>query len=181
MGEPYRTLLGHFRHEIGHFYWDELVLRDSDQLARFRELFGDERADYGDALKQHYANGASEGWEETFISAYATSHPWEDFAETWAHYLHMVDAVETGLAFNVGAKNDDPGGITSVDAEFDPYRAEDINAVIDNWIPLSILMNDLNRAIGQSDAYAFVITPVVQEKLGFIHSLVHDKKISATR
>ncbi len=95
--EPYRTVLGHLRHEIGHYYWDRL-LQNSDRLTAFRELLGDERTDYGAALEQHYKQGAPAQWEESFISAYATTHPWEDWAETWAHYLHMTDALETAAA-----------------------------------------------------------------------------------
>ena len=97
--EPYRTLLGHLRHESGHYFWDAL-LRDAPALAGFRALFGDERADYGQALQAHYARGgAIPDWQATHVSAYATAHPWEDWAETWAHYLHMVDLVETAESF----------------------------------------------------------------------------------
>ena len=100
MGEPYRTLLGHFRHEIAHYYWDRLVAQ-SASLEEFREMFGDEQQDYGAALQQHYANGPPPDWPERFVSAYASSHPWEDFAETWAHYFHMVDTLETASAFGL--------------------------------------------------------------------------------
>ena len=91
MGEPYRTLLGHFRHEVGHYYWD-LLVRDGGRLEACRAVFGDDREDYGEALKRHYAEGAPADWQANFVSAYATTHAWEDFAETWAHYLHMVDS-----------------------------------------------------------------------------------------
>ena len=100
MHEPYRTLLGHFRHEIAHYYWDRLV-RDGPALDAFRQVFGDERDDYNEALKRHYKDGAPPDWREHFVSAYATSHPWEDFAETFAHYLHIVDTLETAEAFGV--------------------------------------------------------------------------------
>ena len=100
MGEPYRTLLGHLRHEIGHYYWNVLV-RNDPSLERFRQIFGDERQDYGEALKVHYAKGPKDDWQEEFVSAYAASHPWEDFAETWAHYLHIVDTLETAGAFGM--------------------------------------------------------------------------------
>jgi hypothetical protein len=36
-------------------------------------------------------------WQKSFISKYATSHPWEDWAETWAHYLHIMDMLETAF------------------------------------------------------------------------------------
>ena len=94
LGEPYRTLLGHFRHEIGHYYWPILVER-AGALERCRALFGDERADYGEALERHYADGPPADWAERHVSAYATMHPWEDWAETFAHYLHIRDTLQT--------------------------------------------------------------------------------------
>lgn len=97
--EPYRTLLGHIRHEIGHFYWDRLV-RDGPHLERYRAVFGDEREDYAAALQRYYDNGAPADWQSRFVSAYASSHAWEDWAETWAHFLHMTDTLET--AFECG-------------------------------------------------------------------------------
>ena len=106
MGEPYRTLLGHMRHESGHYYWDQLI-HDQPPLERFRQLFGDEQIDYGAALKTHYAQGAPGDWQTRFVSAYASAHPWEDWAETWAHYLHMVDTLETAAAQPVGSLNRD--------------------------------------------------------------------------
>ena len=100
MHEPYRTLLGHFRHEVGHYFWDVLV-RDGGLIDDCRKVFGDDTVDYGQALQNYYANGAPPNWQENFISAYATSHPWEDFAETWAHYLHIVDTLEMARAFGL--------------------------------------------------------------------------------
>ncbi|MDV3253115.1 putative zinc-binding peptidase [Devosia sp. BK] len=173
MGEPYRTLLGHFRHEIGHHYWD-LLVREKPQEARYRELFGDERADYGQALKTYYANGAPAGWPATHISAYATAHPWEDFAETFAHYLHITDTVEMAAAFGIRAKprtGDDSLALPPV--RFDPYMAPDMSEIVDNWIPLASLLNNLNRAMGQTDAYPFVLSPPVIDKLAFVNDLVH--------
>lgn len=173
MGEPYRTLLGHFRHEIAHHYWD-LLVHNQPSEARFRALFGDERADYGAALQAYYANGAPDGWPQSFITAYATAHPWEDFAETFAHYLHIVDTVEMAAAFGVRARprtGDETLSLPPV--LFDPYMSPDMNAIIDNWIPLASLLNNLNRAMGGADAYPFVLSPAVIEKLGFINDLVH--------
>ena len=170
MGEPYRTLLGHFRHEIGHHYWDLLVQGQPAQ-ARFRALFGDETADYATALQAYYANGAPAGWPQTHISAYATAHPWEDFAETFAHYLHIVDTVEMAAAFGVRARPRDAN--LAVHVDFDPYLEPDIQHIVDNWIPLASMLNNLNRAMGHPDAYPFVLTPQVIDKLGFVHDLVH--------
>lgn len=177
MGEPYRTLLGHFRHEIGHHYWD-LLVRGHEPLTRFRALFGDETADYGEALRTYYANGAPDGWYQTHISAYATAHPWEDFAETFAHCLHIIDTVEMAAAFGVRARpstQDDNLVLPAV--TFDPYMAPDMMVIIDNWIPLASMLNNLNRAVGQSDAYPFILTPAVIEKLAFINHLVHQAPV----
>ena len=172
LNEPYRTLLGHFRHESGHHYWD-LLVAGSPYLDEFRSLFGDEQQDYLAALDRHYAEGAPADWLQTHISAYATSHPWEDFAETWAHYLHLVDTTEMAAAFGVRLDPliDDNGALRARIA-FDPYRLRDVGDLVQQWIPLASLMNNLNRAVGQPDAYPFVLTPAVIEKLGFVHRLV---------
>ena len=172
MHEPYRTLLGHFRHEIGHYYWD-LLVANRPALEGFRALFGDERADYGAALQRHYETGAPADWQATHISAYATAHPWEDWAETWAHYLHIVDTTEMAGAFGVRlAPGVDLTGELETRIDFDPYRLESIDALFAHWVPLSSLINNLNRAVGQRDAYPFVLTPAVVAKLGFIQSVV---------
>ena len=168
MGEPYRTLLGHFRHEIGHHYWDLLVDRQP-ALARFRTLFGDESADYGMALQAHYTNGAPLGWQQSYISAYATAHPWEDFAETFAHYLHITDTVEMASAFGVRAHTDD---VSLAMGDFDPYVQDNFQAIVNNWVPLASMLNNLNRAMGHPDAYPFILTPQVIAKLAFVHGLV---------
>lgn len=173
MREPYRTLLGHFRHEIGHHYWDILV-DGQPALERFRALFGDERADYGQALAAHYANGAPAGWNQTHISTYATSHPWEDFAESFAHHLHITDTVEMAAAFGLRVRpSTGDASLVSAPVTFDPYMEPDMGAIIGHWIPLASLINNLNRAVGQADAYPFILTPPVIEKLAFINELVH--------
>jgi hypothetical protein len=171
--EPYRTLLGHFRHEIGHHYWDILVSQ-SPHIEEFRRLFGDEEF-YDAALQRYYANGAPPDWQQTHISNYATSHPWEDFAETWAHYLHLVDTTEMASAFGVRLRPrvDERGELTTR-IDFDPYDLLSIGELIDNWIPLASLINNLNRAVGQHDAYPFVLTPLVIEKLSFIQKLARE-------
>ena len=104
LGETYRTLLGHFRHEIGHYYWDRLV-RDSPSLEPFRRLFGDERASYDEAVAAHYRDGAPKDWRTKFVSSYASMHPWEDWAESWAHYLHMVDTLDTARGFGLAVRS----------------------------------------------------------------------------
>ena len=172
LGEPYRTLLGHLRHEIGHFYWN-LLVRDGGKLDACRALFGDDGEDYQAALDRHYRTGAPAGWQESYISAYATMHPWEDFAETWTHYLHIVDTLDTAESFGVAIEpdaGDEPE--TAVAVRFDPYRTRNFDKLIDAWLPLTVALNSLNRSMGQPDLYPFAITPPVVEKLRFIHGLI---------
>jgi hypothetical protein len=173
MGETYRTLLGHFRHEIGHYFWDRLVY-DGDQLNGFRQLFGDERIDYGAALKAYYEGGSPADWQERHISAYAASHPWEDFAETWAHYLHIVDALETATAFGmrIHPKITREMGLHA-DIDFDPYETATFARLIEAWLPLTFAVNSLNRSLGQPDLYPFVLTQPAIAKLDFVHKLIH--------
>jgi hypothetical protein len=173
MGEPYRTLLGHLRHEIGHYFWNVLV-RNDPSLEQFRLIFGDERQDYGEALQAHYANGPREDWQESFVSAYAASHPWEDFAETWAHYLHIVDTLETANAFGLKVRpRISRGPELTAEIDFDPHRETDLNRLITAWLPLTFAVNSLNRSMGQPDLYPFVLPPGVIAKLSFIHERIH--------
>lgn len=170
MNESYRTLLGHFRHEIGHYYWWRLV-SDSSYLEECRRLFGDERLDYEQALQIHYSNGAPANWNINFISEYATTHPAEDWAETWAHYLHIMDTLETAAAFGIGVA---PGVAVesdkvTINIKLNPYLQQNFDALLKQWLPLTFAMNSLNRSMGQHDMYPFVIQPNVIEKLSFIH------------
>jgi len=172
LAEPYRSLLGHFRHEVGHHYWDILV-RDGGRLEQCRAAFGDDSQDYEAALRRHYAQGAPPDWPQRFVSAYATSHPWEDFAETWAHYLHIADTLETASAFGLRIKPPvDKDGAHSARLDFDPYVAGGVDEIIDAWAPFVVAMNSVNRAMGRPDLYPFVIAPAVVEKLRFVHDLV---------
>jgi hypothetical protein len=158
LAEPYRTMLGHFRHEVGHYYEWQLV-RGDELMARARELFGDESADYQQAIDRHYADGPPAGWEESYISTYATMHPFEDFAETWAHYLHICDTVETAAEY----------GLTAVApvAAFSRFR----DVVTGVWMPLTVALNMINRSMGKDDLYPFVIPAPVLDKLEFVASL----------
>ena len=175
MGEPYRTLLGHFRHEVGHYYWDILV-RDGGHLDACRAVFGDDREDYQEALRRHYRDGVPPDWQERFISAYATTHAWEDFAETWAHYLHIVDTLEMARAFGMTVEpRVDRTGELSTAADVQPYRDGDLRPVVETWIPLAFALNSINRAMGQKDLYPFILTAPVVEKLDFMHRLVHGR------
>ena len=159
LAEPYRTMLGHFRHEFGHYAEWQLV-RGEERMNRCRELFGDETASYADALERHYAEGAPAGWEESYISTYATMHPFEDFAETWAHFLHIADTIETAREY----------GLVTVGTVADFSRFRDV--VTGVWIPLSVALNQINRSMGSGDLYPFVIPPPVLDKLDFVASLV---------
>jgi hypothetical protein len=173
MHEPYRTLLGHFRHEVGHYFWDVLV-RDTHEIDEYRAIFGDESVDYSEALKKYYETGAPADWQESYISAYATSHPWEDFAETWAHYLHIVDTLETAGAFGLNIRpgfNGNQDLRTKID--FNPYVASSMEQLIASWVPLTLTMNNLNRSMGEKDVYPFVLTPRIIQKLQFIHEITH--------
>ncbi|WP_182086914.1 putative zinc-binding peptidase [Aureimonas sp. ME7] len=182
MGEPYRTLLGHFRHEVGHWYWDILV-RDGGALEACRAVFGDDSQDYGQALQAHYANGPKPDWQEEFVSAYAGAHPWEDFAETWAHYLHIIDTLEVGGSYGMTIHPRlDRDGILTTDLDFKVYDdATTIEEIADGWLAISQALNSMNRAMGLQDLYPFVLSPTVIGKLGFIHDLVHGRVGTAAR
>jgi hypothetical protein len=164
MHEPYRTMLGHLRHEIGHYYW--YVLVDGAPLQpMFRALFGDERKSYEAALKNHYESAPPSTWQQSFVSAYASAHPWEDFAETWAHYIHILDTLDTASAAMIAI-----GGRAIVSPL--PLVAErPFATILDAWRPLSVCLNQLNRSMGMRDAYPFAATNRVIEKLGFIHEI----------
>jgi len=172
--EPYRTLLGHFRHEIGHYYWDRLV-RDTAWLEPFRALFGDERAVYSAALKANYENGPPGDWAERHISSYASVHPWEDWAESWAHYLHAIDSLSTALAYGLEAED--------IEAEIEPftrdalYDPDDPYAdralfLLNSWVEMVTVLNEIGRSLGQPDLYPFVMTRPVVKKLHFIGLVV---------
>jgi hypothetical protein len=176
MREPYRTLLGHFRHEIGHYYWDRLIC-DSPWLEKFRELFGDERQDYAAALRKNYDQGPPPDWRDRHISTYAAVHPWEDWAESWAHYLHVVDSLETALGF--GLRGED------VEAEVEPFTVDDLYdstapdaqrvvKLINSWVQLTTVLNELARSMGQHDFYPFVMSRPVLRKMHFIQMVVKE-------
>ena len=172
MHEPYRTLLGHFRHEIGHYYWDRLI-KERDRLTDFRRLFGDEREDYDKALERHYQRGAPANWQERFVSVYASSHAWEDWAETWAHYLHIFDTLETAIGCGLALRprrSDEP--TLKPDLVLRGNRAVSFDLMIERWFPLTYVLNNLNRGLGMPDAYPFVLSPVAIEKLRFVHESI---------
>jgi hypothetical protein len=170
MHEPYRTLLGHFRHEIGHYYWDRLV-RESPWLAEFRALFGDERVDYSAALQVHYAAPRLD-WPLSFVSAYASSHPWEDWAECWAHYLHIQDGLETAAAWGLQLANGVPGMPALNARGLDPAAADVRADLIEQLLPVSQFVNAMDRSLGSSDSYPFVLADAVLLKLALVHQVI---------
>ncbi len=166
MDEPYRTLLGHFRHEIGHYYFYRLVGPSQEHSQRFRELFGDPDADYQAALDRHYTEGPPLGWDDTCVSSYATMHPAEDWAETFAHYLHIRDTLDTAAAFGFA-----PAGATFERRVLGPSG---FDTTIELWLPLAWALNMVNRSMGKEDLYPFVLPPAVLDKMRFIHTIVEE-------
>jgi hypothetical protein len=179
-GEPYRTLLGHFRHEIGHYYWDVLIDKKRS-LSRFRELFGDERVDYRAALRRNYESG-SRNWSLRYVSSYAASHPWEDWAETFAHYLHIRDTLQTaanfGLRVSPAAQTIPPAGGKLTARATEAVAELDFQHVVAEWLPLTYAFNAANRSMGKEDLYPFVLADEVIEKLSFVHDLVRFVELS---
>jgi hypothetical protein len=173
MGEPYRTLLGHLRHEVGHFYFTVLTENDEHSLARARATFGDERADYQAALERHYQEGSPPDWQDRYVSAYASMHPAEDWAETFAHLIHLRATTQTAAAFGVtvtgpAAGELDPANVSAPEL----FQHADLRTLLSDWVPLGYALNELNRSMGQDDPYPFVLTPPVIEKLACVDELV---------
>jgi hypothetical protein len=179
--EPYRTLLGHLRHEVGHYYWDRLVW-NGPWLEPFRALFGDERADYAAALKANYDNGPPPDWANRYISSYGSTHPWEDWAETWAHYMHVIDSLGTALGFGLDT-NDLESSIVPFgrDALYDSddAGADRFLSLLNSWIEMTMVLNELARSMGQPDFYPFVMSKPVVAKLHFVHVTVRAAPVPA--
>ena len=175
--EPFRTLLGHLRHEIAHYYWDQLISW-TPRLTRFRELFGNEEWDYDTALFQFYQQGPAPDWQRRHISAYASAHPWEDWAETWAHYLHIIDTVETANSFGITLN---PAHPHALGRPADPIAADldtPLDRVLEQWLPLTCALNSLNRGMGLPDLYPFLLSGPAIEKLQFVHEVVQAERKS---
>ena len=180
--EPYRTLLGHMRHEVAHYYEPILCPDGSPQRARYRELFGDERASYQDAIDRHYAHGPPADWAERFVSAYASMHPWEDWAETFAHYLHIRDTLQTATAYGVTVTG--PAVLATDEAplySFPAAASDDLRGLLAAWLPLTYALNALNRSMGADDIYPFVLAPPVIDKLAFVDAQVRAAAPAAAR
>lgn len=199
LGEEYRTVLGHLRHEYGHALFPHVV--DDDALARVRATFGDEREDYQAALDRHYDEGPPPGWQRTHVSAYATMHPSEDWAETFAHVLHITDVLRAADAFGLRL---DPDGLAATalpsavharralvdgdgdagDADVDyvdgqvsptgprPLGETPMRALLQRFVPIAFALNEVTRAMGEGDLYPFVLTEDVAVKLELAAELV---------
>lgn len=174
LGEAYRTLLGHLRHESGHYYWQRLV-EPGPWLGPYRDLFGDEREDYAAALARHHQHGPPADWSSRFVSAYASCHPWEDWAETWAHYLHLRDTLDTARSFGLDGRH--------VELDYEPFAPElitwqsdgiddDFPQLVDSWMELTGVLNELSRSIGVADFYPFVLSAPALRKLHLVHRLI---------
>jgi hypothetical protein len=174
LNEPYRSLLGHFRHESGHYYWERLIA-GSDREGAFRGLFGDEREDYATSLRRYYEAGPPPRWEDGYVTAYAAMHPWEDWAETWAHYLHMVDTLETAAACGISIvppRRDEPTLTHVANPLAEGAHALPFERMMSSWGPITYVLNNLNRGLGNPDAYPFVLSPRSEMKLAFVHETV---------
>lgn len=171
LGEPYRTMLGHLRHEVGH-YFQGVLITDDQTWAYCRDLFGDERSSYSDAIARHYKTGAPSDWHTKFISEYATMHPWEDFAETFAHYLHITGTLETAAAIGIHL---DVSVTNMRDTDVEPrqsYANQPMQQLLGDWDWMSQAFNRINRAMGHGDLYPFELVGPVRQKLAFVHDLV---------
>lgn len=186
LGEPYRTLVGHLRHETGHYYWQRLVEAEG-WIDAWRATFGDERIDYGTALAAHYRFGAPADWGLRFVSAYASSHPWEDWAETWAHYLHLVDTLDTARSFAVDGANVELSYerfslevLSEGGAEADSAEALPFLELINSWMELTGVLNELSRSMGVADFYPFVLSRPAVRKLYLVHRVIKGAGSGAT-
>ena len=183
LGESYRTLIGHFRHEIAHYYWDRFFqnrAQDDLIMQAFREVFGDEREDYATALQRHYNEGPVASAPGTFITAYASAHPWEDWAETWAHYLHMIDGIETSRSFGLNSE--------AVPIPFTPFPKESVTLpsqltwpagekeefleLLHSWAKLAPAINEVVASLGHPTFYPFVFSESIIRKFFFVHHMV---------
>lgn len=174
LGEAYRTVLGHLRHEIGHYYWERLI-KDGAELEAFRSLFGDERADYQAAIRCHYDQGPPADWQSSFISAYAAMHPWEDWAETWAHYLHIVDTLETAQSHGLTVR---VPGAPDARVETDALTLRQFELLTEGWHAVTLALNSLCRSMGIKDIYPFVLSPPARDKLRFVHGVIATARFS---
>jgi hypothetical protein len=195
MGEAYRTMLGHLRHETGHYYQQVLVdglppvngwvstrtarrpwVGGVASTDRYFELFGDPSEDYGEALERHYAKGAPADWSGSYVSEYAAAHPFEDWAETFAHYLHITDTLQTAAAYGLTVQGprllESVAGALDAEPVGEAAEVETGRELVDRWLPISYALNAVSRSMGTADMYPFMLSEPVIAKLGFVHDLV---------
>lgn len=177
--EPYRTLLGHMRHEVGHYYWARIVGTNPERIEAFRALFGNDADDYAQALQRHYDSGPPADWQDRFVSAYSSAHAWEDFAETWAHYLHMADTIETAAACGVSLRPPRADEPSMAPVRVSVTQEGSFDRMLESWFPITYLLNNLNRGLGHQDAYPFVLSLSVIEKLRFVHDTIAAAALAA--
>ncbi len=171
LDELYRTMVGHMRHEMAHFLFLRLS-EDQQFLNDFRALFGDERADYGVALEKHYKAPAPTA--ETHITSYATAHPHEDWAETTAHLLHLVDLLDSAQASGMRFEGGPAEG-------FDAYACDDTETLIRMAVDATLAINHVNRALDLPDLYPFILTDQVKTKLALAHRYLRLNAQAATQ
>jgi len=171
--------LGHFRHEIGHYYCERLVL-ESPFAEPFRKLFGDERASYDEALAAHYKNGAPADWPTKYVSSYATMHPHEDWAESWAHYLHMIDTLETARSFGITFRSSVAQGAQKLQVATRKLDFDNFEELRRAWVPLTVALNSLNRSMGLRDLYPFVLPSLALQKIAFVHDVIEKSGVAAS-
>lgn len=165
LAEAYRAPVGHVRHEAGHWHWEAAIASNPPELEQFRELFGDERLDYAMALERHYQTPDNGWWRPIYLSHYATAHPWEDYAETFAHVLHMHAMLETARA----------EGFTEATG------APSFQDTYDSWAALTIGLNEMARSMGTAEPYPFAPPLQAVRKIAFVDRLISQRRVAGDR
>jgi hypothetical protein len=158
---------------------DRLIRDDPHRLDAFRALFGDERADYATALRTHYEQGPQPDWALKYVTSYASSHPWEDWAETWAHYLHMADTADTAMSFGVDATRAElASDLFEMNDLWQPEHPDAAKFLdfLNGWVRLTNVLNELSRSMGQPDYYPFVLPRAAVGKLQFVHQVITEQR-----
>ncbi len=156
LGEPQRTLIGHMRHEIGHYIdWSWACRMAADE---YRALFGDpDSIDYSEAMKRHYDEGPPSNWANHYVSAYATMHPWEDFAETVNVYLDIMAIATTATELG--------------QSELDLSATADAGQLVSSVLKIVVEVSEYNFDLGLMPLLPERIPPAVIEKLAYVHAL----------
>ena len=170
MGEPYRTLLGHFRHESGHYFWDRLVAPDPESLdvvsrpvrRRARGLCGG--AERALCAKARRPTGRR-------ISSAPMPAPIPGRISPKAGRIICTSSTRwrRRRAFDLSVVT----RRKTTRINFDPHNAASMQQLIDAWLPITFTVNGLNRSMGQPDLYPFILSPRTIAKLAFVHALTH--------